>query len=396
MATQKKESDDVSILGLLPVFLKITLALDYRLLISPFRGTKSKARTYRRDVSYATLRSILSNLSALQGQRLTPSTTQIYERIARARNTTPTSIDLGAGASAHWIGPRSAKHVLLYFHGGGYIAAASPGHMKYQFDLQRALSRSDCDVAILSLSYTLAPGATYPTQLAQAVSALRYLLAAENRAPETVLLGGDSAGGNLACAVLLHLARAHPDQSVEPLELGEGRRLRGAVLISPWVDFATGEESFERNKETDYLSIRALDRASSTFVGLGGKRDMYCHPSEAESEAWRDVAGKVDEILIWGGGGEILIDGIRKFAGIVEKGFDLAQDAGVDKETGVGSKEVEAEVGNGGKEGHREKRVKYVETPRMAHEEMIIDRVLRIKKRERGEAEIESWLSSRL
>ncbi|KAL9062626.1 MAG: hypothetical protein Q9157_008757, partial [Trypethelium eluteriae] len=168
MATQKKESDDVSILGLLPVFLKITLALDYRLLISPFRGTKSKARTYRRDVSYATLRSILSNLSALQGQRLTPSTTQIYERIARARNTTPTSIDLGAGASAHWIGPRSAKHVLLYFHGGGYIAAASPGHMKYQFDLQRALSRSDCDVAILSLSYTLAPGATYPTQLAQA------------------------------------------------------------------------------------------------------------------------------------------------------------------------------------------------------------------------------------
>ena len=387
------------------------LALDFRLVYSPFRG-KSGARTYRRDVSYATLRALLSGLSALQGQKISPSTSAVYERVAQSRHQKPDTVDLGAGAQGHWIGRRNAKYVLLYFHGGGYIAAASPGHLKFQFDLQRALSRgrnndnndnNDDDVpahdfAILSLSYTLAPQATYPTQLAQAVSALRYLVVTEGRAPETVLLGGDSAGGNLACALMLHLARPHPEaQVVEPLALGEGKRLRGVVLISPWVDFATTDPSFERNGQKDYLTMTALNRASSTFVGLGGKRDIYCHPSEAGEEAWRDVAGKVGEILVWGGGGEVLIDGIRKFAGIVKNGFEMADGTSLDKETGPVSKEMEApaEGGNAGDERPAE-RVKFVETPEMAHEEMIIDRVLRIKAKEQGEVEIENWLSSKM
>jgi hypothetical protein len=42
------------------------------------------------------------------------------------------------------------------------------------------------DFAIFCLDYTLVPHAVYPTQLRQAVSALRYLVQAQNRSPRTV------------------------------------------------------------------------------------------------------------------------------------------------------------------------------------------------------------------
>ncbi|KAI9687060.1 MAG: hypothetical protein M1822_002470 [Bathelium mastoideum] len=393
MTTQVKESDSSSNLSLIPPFLKIFLALDYRLLTSPFRRS-SGARTYYRDVSYAVLRTILSDLTCAQTQRLTPSTSALYNHTARALQHEPDTVDLGADTRVHWIGPRTARYVLLFFHGGGYIGSASPGHWRYQFALRDALAARGHDVAVLSLAYTLAPRATYPAQLAQAVAALRYLLETEGRAPETVLLAGDSAGGNLVCALLMHLARPHPmAERVPVLELGEGRRLRGAVLISPWVEFGTTTASFRKNRERDYITVRALHRASSTFVGMGGKFDLYSHPSEADEEAWRDVAGKVGDILIWGGGGEILIDGIRNFAEIVKKGFAMAEGSSLGKEVDPGSKETGAQPedrhGEGGKE-----RLKFVETPEMAHEEMIIDRTLRIKGRGQGEIEIENWISS--
>ena len=42
------------------------------------------------------------------------------------------------------------------------------------------------DFSVLSLSYTLTPDATYPTQLRQAASALQYLIKTESRDPSTV------------------------------------------------------------------------------------------------------------------------------------------------------------------------------------------------------------------
>lgn len=277
--------------------------------------------------------------------------------------------------------------MLLYFHGGGYIGAATPAHWKFQFALQRALAAEKrLDLAILSLSYSLAPSAAYPTQLRQAAAALRYLLETEARDPETVLLGGDSAGGNLACALMLHLARPHAE--VARLELGEGRRLRGAMLISPWVDFGTVAGSFERNETRDYITVKALKHATSMFVGMGGKLDVYCHPSEADEEAWKDVAAKVGEILVWGGGGEVLIDGIRTFAGVVRRGFEMADELILDKELEGSAQSGDAKI------EQDKRRVKFVETPEMAHEEMIIDRVLRIKEKGLGEIALENWISS--
>lgn len=287
--------------------------------------------------------------------------------------------------------------------GGGYINAATLGHMAFQFSLQKNMVERGHSFAILSLNYTLAPHALYPEQLWQAVSALSYLL--EKRDPSTaslsyslvlqnmlislqILLGGDSAGGNLVAALLLHLARPHP--LVPAIDLTQ--TLHGAMLISPWVSFDTTYSSYTRNADTDYLCTRAINRASHAFIGRGQKHDEYSQPIVADASWWKDVASRVvDRVMIWSGGGEILLDGIHHFAETVGDGFAQPETEFEKYESHNSAyAAASAECTPRGRE-----RVTLIETPKCAHEEMIIDLLVRIReKKRRGLAarEIEAWL----
>src|ERR1700743_203303 len=89
-----------------------------------------------------------------------------------------------------------------------------------------------------------------------------------------IFIGGDSAGGNLASELLLHLSKPHP--SVPALKLPS--RLKGAVLISPWVSFSTTSRSYTDNAESDYLTVTALNNASTIFIGPRGTHDEYSEP----------------------------------------------------------------------------------------------------------------------
>lgn len=91
------------------------------------------------------------------------------------------------------------------------------------------------------------------------------------------------------------------------------------------------------NATSDYLTPRALNRASKAFIGWSGSpgtsrpnpHDEYSEPIRVPSDWWADVAENVvDEVMIWGGGGEVLIDGIRAYAGTMAEGFAMA-DAGI-------------------------------------------------------------------
>jgi hypothetical protein len=208
------------------------------------------------------------------------------------------------------------------------------------------MRKQGIDLSIFTLSYVLAPQGIYPMQIKQALSALKYLVEVEKRDPATVshvilllgfigadstfqiLIGGDSAGGNLASALLLHLGHPHPQVPGYSLK----NPLRGALLISPWISFETESPSFKTNKYSDYLTVTALNRASTAFVGPENKHDNYSEPINAPVEWWREVATyAVRDVLIWGGGGEVLIDGISTFGGQILEGFARA-DAGSSNE----------------------------------------------------------------
>jgi acetyl esterase/lipase len=221
-----------------------------------------------------------------------------------------------------------------------------PGHMLWLNDLQASLGP---DVSALLLAYDLAPEHTYPTQLKQAVELLRYLVETERREPSDLVMGGDSAGGNLTLGVLSHLVHPHPE--IQPLQLSS--KIHAAMLISPWASLTqTNTPAFITNAERDMFDARTLTRWSTAFLGSTSPfaGDFYSEPVLANPEWWIPVADVVGEVLIWAGDNEILKDGILAFAEKFTKGFSV----------------------NGGQ-------VHTVVTPKACHEEMIVERILGYK-----------------
>lgn len=70
---------------------------------------------------------------------------------------------------------------------GGYVLAASAGHVKWLFDLQEELSKTT-SIAVVLVSYTLAPQGQYPLQLQQAAESLEWLVETKKKKAADVRL----------------------------------------------------------------------------------------------------------------------------------------------------------------------------------------------------------------
>jgi acetyl esterase len=103
----------------------------------------------------------------------------------------------------HPPGSGAKKPVLVYLHGGGWVILSPETHAK--------LTKQLCigsGAVVVSVDYRLAPEHPYPAALDDCVAAFRWVR--ENAAriggdSRRVLLGGDSAGGNLTAATTLRL-----------------------------------------------------------------------------------------------------------------------------------------------------------------------------------------------
>ncbi|KEI43662.1 MAG: alpha/beta hydrolase [Saccharopolyspora rectivirgula] len=92
--------------------------------------------------------------------------------------------------------------LLVFFHGGGWVI----GDLDTHDDACRFLAKH-AGIRVLSVDYRLAPEHPYPAAFEDCAAAYQFALnnAAElGTAPESIAVGGDSAGGNLAAAVALH------------------------------------------------------------------------------------------------------------------------------------------------------------------------------------------------
>lgn len=165
-------------------------------------------------------------------------------------------------------------------------------------------------ICALLLGYTCAPEAQYPGQLCQAVELLDHLITKEGRKPSDIIIAGDSAGGNLALGLLSHILHPHPEV---PIKIDLKEPLRAAVLISPWVNFDVHQPSFDRNVQTDMLCKPVGQRWADAFRG-NAKLDNYNQPILADSGWFSKMEAIASGILVWGGGGEVLIDSIEQIA----------------------------------------------------------------------------------
>jgi len=185
--------------------------------------------------------------------------------------------------------------------------AALPAHFEFWLDILQVVNDNGHDIAVFFPRYILTPYGTYPTQLRQATGALRYILNETGRSPSSVIVGGDSAGGNLAMATLLHLSRPHPE--IEPITLSEP--LAGVFGFAPWINFSRDWPSIKESAWKDILTPGVLKTWSTAYV-RGVEGDAWNEPDRAPVEWWKDV--KTERILILAGSDEILLSSIEQFA----------------------------------------------------------------------------------
>ncbi|CAK7233352.1 hypothetical protein SBRCBS47491_008579 [Sporothrix bragantina] len=254
-------------------------------------------------------------------------------------------------SSILWIGNRkkAAKYVL-FFHGGGYVVPLLPGHMEWCWRVFVApYIGTQNEVAVAVLDYTLCPEAQHPTQLNQAIAALDYLISSGIR-PDQILIGGDSAGGNLTAHLLSHLG--HPDANVSP-PLKLSQPLLGAFLVSPWMSQDVSQRSVTENT-IDMLTAKNGRDASRNFYG-----DKYRHVNmlDNKSSAFDGMTSVVSNVYVTAGQQEALrdqavlfVDILRRRNPSLEIRFEIAEKEahdfilleGEDKQTGDAMERMKA------------------------------------------------------
>jgi acetyl esterase/lipase len=195
-----------------------------------------------------------------------------------------------------WFSSKNAEPqvTVLYFHGGGYSFYPQA---YADFIAQITLAAKSRTFA---LDYRLTPEHRFPSQLEDALHAYRWLLE-DGTDSETLVLAGDSAGGNLALALLL----AARDSNLPLPSL--------AVALSPPTNF---EIDLFPNQEFDWITKPALLCWRDWFCDSVQRQDPLVSPLRA------DLRG-LPPIYIQAGCCEILYDSIREFA-------DHARDQGAD------------------------------------------------------------------
>jgi epsilon-lactone hydrolase len=124
------------------------------------------------------------------------------------------------GVRCEFITPKKVipDQAVLYLHGGGYTICSPATHRNL---VGRIAKRAHAYALVPD--YRLAPENPFPAALEDALSAWDWLLA-QGYKEDHISLGGDSAGGGLAMALLFKLReRGKPF----PASL---------ILLSPWVD----------------------------------------------------------------------------------------------------------------------------------------------------------------
>jgi acetyl esterase len=145
------------------------------------------------------------------------------------------------------------KPVLVYFHGGGWSIGSPDTH-----DTFCQLLCAQADVLVVSVDYRLAPEHPFPAGLEDCIDIFHWVVdnAAEFAGrPDCVVVGGDSAGGNLAAVVAQQaLRRGLPTP-------------QGQLLVYPATDLRRNTASHAECSENFCLTRQWIDWFNGNYLG---------------------------------------------------------------------------------------------------------------------------------
>ncbi|MGV9866688.1 alpha/beta hydrolase [Rhodococcus koreensis] len=163
----------------------------------------------------------------------------------------------GGLAATRYRASTTPQGLLVYFHGGGFVLGN-----RASYDAPARLLAIHSGLDVLSVEYRLAPSHPFPAAVDDALAAWEF---AVERAPEwgidraRIVVGGDSAGGNIA-AVLAQQLR------------GSDVRPAAQALLYPATDFSASYPSHTEFADSPALSAKQIGWFLGHYIPQGTDR----------------------------------------------------------------------------------------------------------------------------
>jgi len=237
-----------------------------------------------------------ADASGLEAQRAAYLQTALelggaVEEVARVEDVVfPRAEDDGRVAARAYWPTIAAEHAgtIVWFHGGGWCVGDLDGFDRVARQIANASGH-----LCLSVDYRLAPEHPHPAALQDASAALAWASGpgAEQLGtdPARLVVGGDSAGGNLAAVV----ARHHADA------------LRAQILIYPATDARMAGESYREHAEFKALPADAMGFCWKTYLAGADGDDPDVSPLRAT-----ELAGLPPALVVVAGYDVLRDDGV--------------------------------------------------------------------------------------
>ena len=178
-----------------------------------------------------------------------------------------------AGRPALLLTPATeTTSMLVWLHGGGWVIGA-PDLSLGETDSLAHLANTK----VLSLDYRMAPEHPFPAAYDDSIAAVQWVIDHADELgidPQHIVVGGDSAGGNLAAAVAQHF----------------GSQLRGQLLVYPAVDLTRVSSAATQYAEGYLLNAATMNWFAEQYLGTIDRRDPRISPMLADDAVFASLA----------------------------------------------------------------------------------------------------------
>jgi acetyl esterase len=193
---------------------------------------------------------------------------------------------------------------LVFFHGGGWVI----GNLETHDVVCRKLA-DEGELIVVSVDYRLAPEHQFPAAVDDAITATKWIAANAIKLgidASRLMVGGDSAGGNLAAVVAL----AARD--------GNGPEIAGQVLIYPATDFSRKHPSHREPETSILLTHSVIGWFMNHYMGSADINDWRASPARAKS-----LAGLPPAYVLTAGADPLRDEGDEYAKHLKEAGVDV-------------------------------------------------------------------------
>jgi acetyl esterase len=192
----------------------------------------------------------------------------------------------------------------VFFHGGGWVI----GNLETHDVVCRKLAHEG-ELIVISVDYRLAPEHKFPAAVDDAIAATKWIAAHARQLgidASRLMVGGDSAGGNLAAVVSL----AARD--------GGGPDIAGQVLVYPVTDVSQKLPSHREPETSILLTHAVMDWFIHHYMGNADGSDWRASPAHA-----RTLAGLPPAYVLTAGADPLRDEGAEYVARLKDAGVSV-------------------------------------------------------------------------